>query len=84
MADRVPLDFDPPVRKLRALLLGVDNAELITALQQYGCDTAQGPHLMRPLLADEVPGYLANAPEIPDVPEASVVALDAWRHTPVP
>ena len=29
MADRVPLDFDPPVRKLRALLLGVDNAELI-------------------------------------------------------
>jgi uncharacterized protein (TIGR03086 family) len=29
VADRVPLDFDPPVRKLRALLLGVDNAELI-------------------------------------------------------
>ena len=29
MADRVPLDFDPPVRKLRALLLGVDNAELL-------------------------------------------------------
>ena len=28
MADRVPLDFDPPVRKLRALLLGVDNTEL--------------------------------------------------------
>ncbi|MBM2623560.1 TIGR03086 family protein [Actinoplanes sp. LDG1-06] len=28
MADRVPLDFDPPVRVLRALLLGVDNGEL--------------------------------------------------------
>ena len=28
MADRVPLDFDPPVRGLRALLLGVDRAEL--------------------------------------------------------
>ncbi|MFC7276482.1 TIGR03086 family metal-binding protein [Paractinoplanes rhizophilus] len=28
MADRVPLDFDPPVRKLRALLLGVDDTEL--------------------------------------------------------
>ncbi|GIF18885.1 uncharacterized protein (TIGR03086 family) [Actinoplanes tereljensis] len=28
MADRVPLDFDPPVRKLRALLLGVGAAEL--------------------------------------------------------
>ncbi|GAA0530672.1 TIGR03086 family metal-binding protein [Paractinoplanes ferrugineus] len=29
MADRVPLDFDPPVRKLRALLLGIDDAELL-------------------------------------------------------
>lgn len=29
MADRVPLDFDPPVRQLRALLLGVDDDELI-------------------------------------------------------
>ena len=28
MADRVPLDFDPPVRVLRALLLGVDDGEL--------------------------------------------------------
>ncbi len=28
MADRVPLDFDPPVRMLRALLLGVDDDEL--------------------------------------------------------
>lgn len=29
MADRVPLDFDPPVRKLRALLLGIDDGKLI-------------------------------------------------------
>jgi uncharacterized protein (TIGR03086 family) len=29
VADRVPLDFDPPVHKLRALLLGVDTTELI-------------------------------------------------------
>ncbi|MGX6602201.1 TIGR03086 family metal-binding protein [Micromonosporaceae bacterium Da 78-11] len=28
MADRVPLDFDPPVGQLRALLLGVDDDEL--------------------------------------------------------
>jgi uncharacterized protein (TIGR03086 family) len=28
VADRVPLDFDPPVRGLRALLLGVDDDEL--------------------------------------------------------
>jgi uncharacterized protein (TIGR03086 family) len=28
VADRVPLDFDPPVRELRALLLGIDDDEL--------------------------------------------------------
>ncbi|WP_221477312.1 TIGR03086 family metal-binding protein [Paractinoplanes abujensis] len=28
VADRVPLDFDPPVRGLRALLLGIDDGEL--------------------------------------------------------
>jgi uncharacterized protein (TIGR03086 family) len=28
VADRVPLDFDPPVRQLKALLLGVDDDEL--------------------------------------------------------
>jgi len=28
VADRVPLDFDPPVRELRGLLLGVDDEEL--------------------------------------------------------
>jgi uncharacterized protein (TIGR03086 family) len=29
VADRVPLDFDPPVRRLRALLLGLDDDELM-------------------------------------------------------
>lgn len=29
MADRVPLDFDPPVRQIRALLLGVDDRDLV-------------------------------------------------------
>lgn len=28
MADRVPLDFDPPARRLRSLLLGIDDDEL--------------------------------------------------------
>jgi uncharacterized protein (TIGR03086 family) len=28
VADRVPLDFDPPVRQLRSLLLGIDEDEL--------------------------------------------------------
>jgi uncharacterized protein (TIGR03086 family) len=29
VADRVPLDFDPPVRRIRALLLGVDDRDLV-------------------------------------------------------
>jgi uncharacterized protein (TIGR03086 family) len=29
VADRVPLDFDPPARQLRSLLLGIDESELI-------------------------------------------------------
>jgi uncharacterized protein (TIGR03086 family) len=29
VADRVPLDFDPPVRQIRALLLGVDDRDLV-------------------------------------------------------
>lgn len=28
MADRVPLDFEPPVRQIRALLLGIDDRDL--------------------------------------------------------
>ena len=56
----------------------------ITALRQRGCDTAQGPYFIRPPGRDEVLAYLATAPEIPDVPDASVVALDTRRHTPVP
>jgi diguanylate cyclase len=69
---------------LHFVATGVNSSELITVLQQCGCDTAQGPYLVRPLLADEIPRYLASAPEIPDVPDASVVALDSRRHTPVP
>ena len=69
---------------LHFVATGVNSAELITVLQQCGCDTAQGPYLVRPLLADEVPRYLANAPEIPDVPGASIVALDTRRHKPLP
>ena len=68
---------------LHFVATGVNSAELITVLQQYGCDTAQGPHLVRPLLADEVPRYLATAPEISDLPDASVVALDTRRRTPI-
>jgi EAL domain-containing protein (putative c-di-GMP-specific phosphodiesterase class I) len=69
---------------LHFVATGVNSAELITVLQQCGCDTAQGPYLVRPLLADEVPRYLATAPEKPDVPDASVVAINTRRRTPVP
>jgi diguanylate cyclase (GGDEF)-like protein len=69
---------------LQFVATGVNSAELIAAVQQRGCDAAQGPYFARPLVADEVPAYLTAAPEMPDVPDASVVALDAWRHSPVP
>jgi diguanylate cyclase (GGDEF)-like protein len=69
---------------LQFVATGVNSAELVTALRQRGCDAAQGPYFIRPLVADEVLAYLAAAPEIPDVPDASVVALDTRRHTPVP
>jgi diguanylate cyclase (GGDEF)-like protein len=69
---------------LQFVATGVNSPELITALRQRGCDTAQGPYFSRPLVADEVLAYLVSAPEIPDVPDASVVALDSRRHTPVP
>ena len=69
---------------LQFVATGVNSVELITALRQCGCDAAQGPYFIRPLVADDGCAYLANAPEIPDVPDASVVALDTRRHTPVP
>ncbi|HEX8112238.1 MAG TPA: GGDEF domain-containing phosphodiesterase, partial [Kofleriaceae bacterium] len=69
---------------LQFIATGVNSPELITALRQRGCDAAQGPYFTRPLIADEVLAYLATAPEISDVPDGSVVALDTRRHTPVP
>jgi diguanylate cyclase len=69
---------------LQFIATGVNSAELISALRQRGCDAAQGPYFSRPLVADEVLPYLATAPQIADVPSASVVALDTRRHTPVP
>jgi diguanylate cyclase len=69
--------------ELQFIATGVNSQELVSALQQRGCDTAQGPYLVRPLLADEVPGYLANAPQIPEAPETMVIALDTRRHTPI-
>ena len=62
---------------------GVSAEEQITALRQRGCDLAQGPHLVRPLLADQLPLYLATAPQAPS-PEDNVVSLDSHRRTPAP
>ena len=49
MADRVPLDFDPPVRVLRSLLLGVDDdrpdrADALSRLDRRGpARSSDGP-----------------------------------------
>lgn len=69
--------------EFRFIATGVDAEEQLTALRQRGCDLAQGPHLVRPLLPDQLPLYLAAAPQAP-APEDNVVALDSHRRTPAP
>lgn len=69
---------------LQFVATGVNSEELLDALQQRGCDTAQGPVLVRPMLADEVPGYLATAPISPTIPIDAIVSLDSRRRTPTP
>lgn len=69
---------------LQVVATGVDSIELLDALQQRGCDTAQGPMLVKPMLATEVLGYLATAQVAPTVPTDAVIALDSWRRTPAP
>jgi diguanylate cyclase len=67
---------------LQFVATGVNSAELTTALRQRGCDIAQGPYLVRPMLADQLPAYLASAPEAPVVSVDAVVSLDSRRRTP--
>jgi diguanylate cyclase (GGDEF)-like protein len=69
--------------EIQFIATGVDAEEQVAALRQRGCDIAQGPHLVRPLLADQLPAYLASAPEAP-APEDNVVSLDSHRRTPAP
>lgn len=69
---------------LQFVATGVNSAAQITALQQRGCDTAQGPHLVSPMLADQLTAYLASVPEAPTVSNDAVVALDSFRRTPAP
>lgn len=69
---------------LQFVATGVNSEDLLDALEQRGCDTAQGPVLVRPMLADEVSAYLATAPVAPTVPTDAVVSLDSRRRTPTP
>jgi diguanylate cyclase (GGDEF)-like protein len=69
---------------LQFVATGVNADEQIAALRQRGCDTAQGPLLVRPLLADEIPRYLALAPEVREIPRGDIVALDSRRRSPAP
>jgi EAL domain-containing protein (putative c-di-GMP-specific phosphodiesterase class I) len=69
--------------ELQFVATGVSAEEQIAALHRRGCSAAQGPYLVRPLLADELPAYLETAPDLPSV-EDNVVALDSHRRTPAP
>jgi diguanylate cyclase len=66
---------------LQFIATGVTSAHQADALRRLGCDTAQGTHLARPLLATELPTYLATAPDRPAI-EDNVVPLDR-RRTPI-
>ncbi|MGK5681292.1 TIGR03086 family metal-binding protein [Actinoplanes sp. URMC 104] len=82
MADRVPLDFDPPVRELRALLLGVDDDELSapTPCPEWTVATLLD-HLMGLSVAfTQAAHKRVDAPETSAPPEPSAQHLSRhWR-----
>ncbi|WP_250009453.1 TIGR03086 family metal-binding protein [Actinoplanes sp. M2I2] len=80
MADRVPLDFDPPVRVLRALLLGVDDGELANPTPCPGWSVATIlDHLMGLSVAfTQAAHKRADDPVTASAPEPS--ALHLTRH----
>ena len=41
---------------------GVEDAASLAALQEWGCDVAQGYHISRPMPAERVPCWLATRP----------------------
>ena len=70
---------------LQFVATGVNSAELVTALRQRGCDAAQGPYFLRPLVADEVLAYLAAAPGRYRMCRMRLLWRSSTRrHTPVP
>ena len=84
MADRVPLDFDPPVRRLRSLLLGIDDDELTgpTPCPDWNI-AALLDHLMGLALAfTQAARKRSDAPGISEPPpEPSAQHLTRhWRH----
>ncbi len=82
MADRVPLDFDPPVRELRALLLGVDEGELFAPTPCPGWSVATLlDHLMGLSVAfTQAAHKRVDGPETSSAPEPSAQRLSPhWR-----
>ena len=67
MADRVPLDFDPPVRRLRALLLGITDDDLGSPTP---CDAWTVGDLLDHLM-DTARAYTQAAQKLTDAPGTS-------------
>ena len=67
---------------LRAVAEGVQNAELYRLMTELGCDLAQGYHITEPLLAEQVPKWVAEWRERRHVAEATPAVPAATAPPP--
>ena len=44
--------------KVRVVAEGVENDEILQKIREWGCDTAQGYFIARPMLAEQLPGFV--------------------------
>ena len=79
MGDRVPLDFDPPVRQLRALLLGITNDDLRSPTP---CDGWTVGDLLDHIV-DFTRAYTQAAQKLTDAPGSRGVAEGALASSEV-
>jgi uncharacterized protein (TIGR03086 family) len=70
VADRLPLDFDPPVRQLRALLLGIDDHDLTAPTP---CAEWTVAHLLDHIM-DVTRAFTQAAQKLTDAPGTSTPA----------
>ena len=74
---------------LKVVAEGVESAEILTRLQQLGCDIAQGYHISRPVPPDEFAAFVAdhdgsrNQWETPELVEDWVESPESTADTTI-